>query len=139
MFLDTMVYNDHHHKILTTILRKPKDGQTYLHAQSNHHRSLKNCFPYSQVLRIKTISSTTSEFNKSSEKLKRLKERGYLEKLMDERIDKMKNLKRKQLLSTDKRTIQNHISVLITYNRFLSNMSNITAINWIIFQVSPTL
>ena len=129
MFLDTMVYNDHHHKILTTILRKPKDGQAYLHAQSNHHRSLKNCFPYSQVLRIKTISSTTSEFNKSSEKRKRLKERRYLEKLMDERIDKMKNLKRKQLLSTDKRTIQNHISVLITYNRFLSNMSNITAIN----------
>ena len=26
-----MVYNDHHHKILTTILRKPKDGKhTYM-------------------------------------------------------------------------------------------------------------
>lgn len=139
MFLETMVYNDHHHKTLTTILRKPKDGQTYLHAQSNHHKSLKNCFTYSQVSCIKTISSITSEFNKSCEKLKRLKERGYLEKLMDERIDKVKSLKRKQLLATDKRAIQNHIPVSITYNSSLSNMSNITAINWIIFQVPPTL
>ena len=40
------------------------DQQTYLHAQSNHPKSLKDSIPYSQALHIKTIFSTTSEFKK---------------------------------------------------------------------------
>ena len=64
-FLDTMVYRDRYHKIQTTILRKPRDQQTYSQAQSDHPKPLKGSIPYSQALRIKTICSTTSEFNKN--------------------------------------------------------------------------
>ena len=51
----------------------------------------------------------------------------------------MKKIKRKQLLSTNKKTIQNRIPVLKTYNRYLPNISNIITKTWNIFKISPTL
>ena len=39
---------------------------------------------------------------------------GSPENLVNELIDKVKNIKRKQLLSTNKKTTQNRIPVLIT-------------------------
>ena len=117
-FLDTMVYSNQQHKIQATIFRKPTDQQTYLHEQSNHPKSLKDIIPYSQALRIQTICSTTSEFKKNCDIIaKRFKERGYPENLVNEEVDKVENMKRKQLLLTNKRTTQNRIPVLITCNR----------------------
>ena len=43
-FLDTMIYRNQQHKIQIMIFRKPTDQQTYLHAQSNHPKSLKTVF-----------------------------------------------------------------------------------------------
>ena len=48
-------------------------------------------------------------------------------------------MKRKQLLSSNKRTIQNRITVTITYNRYLQNISNIITKHWNILQIPPTL
>ena len=113
-FLDTMVYRDQQYRIQTTIFRKPTDQQIYLHAQSNHPKSLKDSIPYSQVLRIKTICSTTPEFNKNCDIItQRFKERRYLENLINEHGDEVKNLKRKQLLLTDnkKNNTESHSSV----------------------------
>ena len=94
-----MVCRDQQHKIQTTIFRKPTDQQTYLHAQSNHPKPLKDSIPYRQALHIKTICSTASKFNKNCDIItKRFKERGYLENLVNEQVDKVKNMKRKQLL-----------------------------------------
>ena len=94
-FLDTMVYRDQQHKIQTTIFRKPTDQQTNLHAESNHPKSLKDSIPYSQALSIKTICSTTSEFNKNFEIItKRFKEGGYPKKVVNEQVDKVKKMKR---------------------------------------------
>ena len=67
----------------------------------------------SQALCVKTMCSTTSEFMKNCDIIrKRFKERGCSEKLINEHIDKVKNNERKQLPSTNKRTIQNRMSVL---------------------------
>ena len=67
----------------------------------------------SQALCVKTMCSTTSEFKKNCDIIrKRFKERGCSEKLINEHIDKVKNNERKQLPSTNKRTIQNRMSVL---------------------------
>ena len=73
--------------------------KTYLHAQLNHPKSHKDSIAYSQALRTKTICSTTSEFNKNCDIItKRFKKRGYPENLVNEQVDKVKNIKRKQLL-----------------------------------------
>ena len=125
-----MVYKDQQRKIQTTIFRKPTDQQTYLHAQSNHPKSLKDSIPYSQALRIKTICSTTSEFDKNYEIIaKRFKERDYPENSVNEQVDKVKNRKRKQLLLTNKKITQNRIPVSITYNRYLPYISKIVTKN----------
>ena len=106
-FLDTMVYRDQQRKIQKTIFRKPNDQQTYFHAQSNHGKSLKDSIPYSQALSIKTICLTTTEFNKNCDIItKKVRERGYPKNLVNEQVDKVKNMKRKQLLSTNQRTIR---------------------------------
>ena len=90
-----MLYRDQQHKIQAMIFRKPLDQQTYLHAQSNHPKSFKDSIPYSQALRIKSICSITSEFNKNCDIItKRFKERGYPENLVNEQADKAKNMKR---------------------------------------------
>ena len=47
-------------------------------------------------------------------------------------------MKREQLLITNKRTIQNRISLSITYNRYLSNISNIITKHRSILQITPT-
>ena len=139
-FLDTLVYIDQQNKIQTTIFRKPTDQITYLHRKSNHPNSLKDSIPYSHVLPIEAICSTTSEFNKIFDIItKRLKERGYCENLEVEQVDKVKNMKRKQLLSVNKRAIQKRLLVSVTYKRYLSNISNIITKNWNILQISPTL
>ena len=135
-----MVYKDQQHKIQITIFRKPTYQQTYLYEQSNHPISLKDSIPYSQALRIKTICSTTSEFNKNWEIItKRFSETGYPENLVNEQVDKVKNIKRRQLLLTNKKTTQNRIPVSITYHKYLPNISKIFTKNWNILQISPTL
>ena len=120
-FLDRILSKDQQHKIRTTIFCKPTNQQTHLHAQSNHLKSLKGSTLHSQALRIKTICSATSLFNINCEIItKRFKERGYAENMVNKQVDKVKNFKRKQLLLTNKKTIQNRIPVSITYNKQIS-------------------
>ena len=129
-FLGTMAYKDQKRKIQTTIFRKATDQKTYLHALVNHPKSLNNSIPYSQPLRIKAVCSITTEFSKNCDIIAKIfKERGYSQKLINEKIGKLKNMERKQLLSTSKRTTQNRIPVSITYNKSLLNISNIITKN----------
>ena len=87
-FLDAMAYKDQQQKIQTAVFRKPTDQQTYLYAQSNQYKSLKDSIPYSQALRIKAICSATSEFSKNCDIItKRFKQRGYPENLINEKVD----------------------------------------------------
>ena len=62
-----------------------------------------------------------------------MKDTGYSENSVNEQVDKVKNIKRKQLLSTNTRAIQNRIPVSITYNRYLPNISNIILKNGIFY------
>ena len=73
--LDAMAYKDQQQKIQTAVFHKPTDQQTYLYAQSNQYKSLKDSIPYSQALRIKayvqlplnsakTVTSLQKDLNK---------------------------------------------------------------------------
>ena len=61
-----MIYKDQQSRIQTRIFHKPTYQKTYLHAQWNHPKRLKDIIPYCQALRIKAICSNTSEFIKKS-------------------------------------------------------------------------
>ena len=64
-FLDAMLYKDKNNKTQTTLYHKAKDQHVFLHAKSEHPISLNSSIPYSQALRLKTIYSTTTEFDKN--------------------------------------------------------------------------
>ena len=60
-FLDVLVFKDNN-KLQTTLYKKPTDRESYLHANSEHPRSLKENIPYSQEICVKRIYSANSKF-----------------------------------------------------------------------------
>ena len=86
-FLDAMLYKDENNNIHTTLYHKPTDQQAFLHAKSEHPRSLKSSIPYSQALRLQKICSTITEFDKNCAIIKKnFLDRQYKEKTLDEQI-----------------------------------------------------
>ena len=95
-FLNTLIYKDKNNNIQTNLYKKPTDRQNYIHSKSAH--------PYSQVLRLKRICSTTGEYEKHTDNLKKqLLKKGYPETMVNEEIQKATNQHdRKRLLNKEK-------------------------------------
>ena len=119
-FLDAMLYKDENNNIQTTLYRKPTDQQAFLHAKSEHPRSLKGSIPYSQALRLKTICSTSTEFDKNCAAIKqKFLDRQYKEEVLDEQIKKVDRTERKGLFTCKEKNNKNRILLSVTYNRLL--------------------
>ena len=126
-FLDAILYKDENNNIQTTLYRKSTDQQAFLHAQSEHPRSLISSIPYSQALRLKTICTTTTEFDKNCGIIKqKFLERQYKEKVLDEQIKKVDRTEREELFTCKEKNNKNRIPLPITYNKTLPNISTIT-------------
>ena len=107
-FLDTMLYKDENNNIQTTSYRKPTNQQAFLHAKSEHPRSLKSSIPYSQALRLKTICSTYTKFNKNCAIIKQnFLERQYKKEVLDEQMKKVDRIERKELLTCREKNNKN--------------------------------
>ena len=125
-FFDTLIHIDKNNTLQITLYRKPTHQQSCLHAHSDHPKSLKRSIPYSQALRIKTICSTLTEYKKRCSILKQnFIERECEENMLNDEIDKVDNIDRKDLLSKKEKSIEDRIPCLITYNRKLPMMSKI--------------
>ena len=120
-FLDAMLYKDENNNIQTTLYRKPTDQQAFLQAKSEHRRSLKSSISYSQALRLKTICSTSTEFDKNCAAIKqKFLDRQYKEEVLDEQIKKVDRTERKGLFTCkEKNNNKNRILLSVTYNRLL--------------------
>ena len=95
-----MLYKDENKNIQTTLSRKHTHQHVLLHAKSEHPRSLKNSIPYSQALRLKTICSAPTEFDKNCIIIKqKFLERQYKEEVLDEQIKKVDRIERKKLFA----------------------------------------
>ena len=103
----------------------------------NTPRSLKNSIPYSQALRLKTIYSTSTEFDKNCAIIKqKFLERQYKEEVLDEQIKKVDRIERKELFTCKEKNNKNRIPLSITYNRTVPNISKIVNRNWNILQIN---
>ena len=103
---------------------------------------MKTSIPYSQALRIKRICSKTTDFENHLQELKeRLVNPGYHKKSIDQQFSKVKTIDRNELLKekTHDKETQNKTPLVLTYNRFLSNISNIVRKHWNILNISRTL
>ena len=109
--------------IQTTLYRKPTDQQAFLHAKSEHPRSPKRSIPYSQALRLKTICSTSREFDKNCAIIKqKFLDRQYKEEVLDEQIKKVDRIERIELFTCKEKNNKTRIPLSITYNRTLPNI-----------------
>ena len=126
-FLDAMLYKDKNNNIQMTWYCKPTDQQTLLHTKSEHPRSLKSSIPYSLALRLKTICSTSTEFDKNCAIIKqKFLHQQYKEEVLDEQIKTVGRIERKELFACkEENNDKNRIPLSITYNRTLPDIYKI--------------
>ena len=89
---------------------------------------MKVSIPYNQTWRIKRICLKTTDFERHLQELKeRLVNQGYNKKSMNQQLSKVKTIDRNELLKekTHDKEFQNKTPLVLTYNRFLPNISNI--------------
>ena len=102
-FLDVLVYKDINNKLQTTLYKKATDHQSYLHANSEHSRSLKENVAHSQVLHVKKTCFTSSEFVSHINTIKnQFVKRGYEKALIVNQIEKVAKSDRSVLLAKQK-------------------------------------
>ena len=128
---------DVNNKIQITLHRKPTNQEAFLDAKSEHPRSLQNNIQYSQPLRLKTICSKTTEYDKNCDIIKQnFLQRQYREDALDEQIKKVDTTERKELFTNKEKSNKNRIPLSLTCNRTLPNISNIVNRNWNILQIN---
>ena len=120
-FLDVLVYKDQNSMLQTAIYRKQTDQQSYLDAQSEHPKSLKDSIPYSQALRIKRICSSQQEFlSHTAKMINQFQTHGYNRSLLEQQIHKANLQEREQLFfKKKKKDTATNIPLSLKYNRTL--------------------
>ena len=84
--------------------RKQANRDSFLQVKSKHRKSLKDCIPYSQVIRIKRICTTSKNFEHYCGQLKqRFLEQGYNSGLLDKHIKTVEKLNMDELIKGDKK------------------------------------
>ena len=82
-----MLYKEENNNIQIILCHKPTDQQAFSQAKSEHPRSLKSSIPYSQALRLKTICSKSTEFDKNCAPIKQKFQDQQYRKVLDELIN----------------------------------------------------
>ena len=98
-FLDTTVKIDHEQNLYTDLYTKPTDTNSYLNYNSAHPPNCKNSLPYSQLLRIRRICTREEDFLRNAKKkINEFKSKDYPSEILNEALEKTKNLTRKELI-----------------------------------------
>ena len=103
-FLDVTVYLEDR-KIKTDLYVKPTDTHQYLHSSSCHPYHCKKGIPYSQTLRLNSICSDSTSFDRCNDLERWLLERGYKEKEVRKQVLRVRTFCRDDLLNRE-RTLQ---------------------------------
>ena len=113
-FLDVEVIKKGN-QLVTDLYIKPTDAHQYLHASFCHAFHSKKSMPYSQALRLNTVCSENSFFDKRCNDLEIwLKGRGYSDKLVRKQILKARKFSRTKLLNNQiKKEIKINLSVIL--------------------------
>ncbi len=115
-FLDVMVYKKED-KIETTIYNKPTDAPTYLHYSSHHPLKQRQSVPYGLMIRARRICSEETEFLSQAYRIiSTLTRVGYPKELLENTLERVKLLDRRQLLNTQEKPVQNETRLITQYN-----------------------
>lgn len=142
-YLDVMVSIEDG-MFVSNIYRKPTDTQQYLNMKSCHPPHVKKSIPYSQALRIKRICDSDQSFERESKQLKSvLEKRGYSRNLVENQIERVRRLKRSDLLEDGSRSrrldSQQQITLVIDYHPALLDVYKILRDLQILVEYSAVL
>ena len=118
-FLDTVVYRSTSNRIHSSIYHKPTDQKYNLHYHSIHPpKNQKNSVPYGLLIRCKRICTEDYHFEQEVNKMyNQLKYRKYPTSLLDEAIEKVRDMDRLSLLRTStKKSLDKNIRLITNYN-----------------------
>ena len=116
-FLDTIVYRSTSNRIHTRIYHKPTDQKYYLNYHTADPRNQKNSVPYGLLIRCKRICTEDHYFEQEVRKIyNQLKHRKYPTTLLDEAIEKVRNMDRLSLLRPSTRKSSDNIRLITNYN-----------------------
>lgn len=105
-FLDTTITINNKHQIISKPFSKETASGSYLHPGSTHPRHTIKANPYSQLLRLRRISSNRFIFKNESRKMRRdFRNMGYSWKLVNETFSKTFNMKEEDLLPAPRSSI----------------------------------
>ena len=98
-FLDTIVYRSPTKRIYTRIFPKPTDQKHYLHFHSAKPKKRKESVPYVLLIRCRRICTEDYYFEQEARKIyNQLKYRKYPITLLNQAIDRVRNMDRLTLL-----------------------------------------
>ena len=126
-FLDVLVCKHINNELQTTLYKKATNRQSYLHASSEHPRSLKENISYRQILHVKRICSRNSEFEVHINTIKdQFVKGGSAKTLTENQIEKVAKLDRSVLLPEQNKSKKTScLPVSVTYNGTLPNIKSI--------------
>lgn len=124
-FLDVQVFNNVG-KIETDLYVKPTDEHQYLFYTSCHPRGCKQSIPHAQALRLRSVCSTNSAFDKRTNELTTyLVERRYWERFVRNQIRKAKSVTREEALTRRPQRSNTRVPMVVTYHPGLPNIGAI--------------
>lgn len=128
----------------TEIYRKDTDRNTFLHYQSYHPPSLKRSLPYSQLLRVRRICNNEAVFEQQAGELcERFRDRGYAGHLLDNCLERVRNIQRSDLLTNSARHNRSNIippvTLVSTYGHISNDLKTIVQRHWHILQSDPNI
>ena len=130
-----MLHKDENNNIQTTLYRKHTDQKPFLHTKSQQPRYVKSSIPYSQMLILKAICSTSTEFDKNCAIIN---QKNIGKKFSMRESRKLIELKENNYSYVKKNnSSKSTIPLLTTYNRKLPNISKIVNRNWNIWHRIP--
>ena len=110
-------------KLITSLYSKPNDCHQHLQYGSCHPEHTKRSIVYSQALRIKSVCSQESDYNKHSLNLRSwCLKRGYPEKIINTEVSKLKfNVDNKRSNNRQKK----RVPFVVTFHQKLKFLQNI--------------
>ena len=118
----------------TDVYAKPTDSKAYLHFSSDHPSHMKKAIPLGLAMRAKRICSSDPDFiNQTEDICKNLSERQYPEALVNQGLNRVKHMKRKDVLRGAETSDKNYsvkkqrkgVPLVVTYSSHLPNISKI--------------
>ena len=133
VFLDLIIWVDDHGYIQTDLHTKENAKNSYLLPHSNHPSHICKNIPYSLAYRIKRNCSQTEQCElRFGELVEKLQARGYGKKVVENAVDKVRQLDRNTMLERVDRpdSSRDRVRAVFKFDRRLPNLSAIFRRNW---------